>query len=202
MNPPIVLYEPPKRMRTDYRVGLSAWTDKSLLEEGTFYPRKTMTPEERLWWYSRFFDMVEVNSTFYAVPSVDIATSWAQRTPAGFLFNVKAFGLLTGHRLDAARLPDALRKMLPSTVRKQQRGRVANGAFGEAGRAWAFQELRKALQPLREADKLGYVLFQLAPWVKFSDEALTYLGTLPRHLFGRQLPKRKPTDPAFEVTSI
>ena len=79
MNPPVVLYEPPKRMRTDYRVGLSAWTDKSLLEEGTFYPRKTMMPEERLWWYSRFFDMVEVNSTFYAVPSVDTATSWAQR---------------------------------------------------------------------------------------------------------------------------
>ena len=182
MNPPIVLYEPPKRMRTDYRVGVSAWTDKSLLEEGTFYPRKTMMPEERLWWYSRFFDMVEVNSTFYAVPSVDTATSWAQRTPAGFLFNVKAFGLLTGHHLDAARLPDALRKMLPATARKQQHGRVANSAFGEEGRAWAFQELRKALQPLREAEKLGYVLFQLAPWVKFSDEALTYLGTLPRHL--------------------
>jgi len=182
MNPPIVLYEPPKRMRTDYRVGLSAWTDKSLLEEGTFYPRKTMTPEERLWWYSRFFDMVEVNSTFYAVPSVDTATSWAQRTPAGFLFNVKAFGLLTGHHLDAARLPDALRKMLPATAGKQQHGRVANSAFGEEGRAWAFQELRKALRPLREAEKLGYVLFQLAPWVKFSDEALTYLGTLPRRL--------------------
>src|SRR5207248_10740145 len=59
MNPPVVLYEPPKRMRTDYRVGLSAWTDKSLLEEGTFYPRKTMTPEERLWWYSHLFDMGE-----------------------------------------------------------------------------------------------------------------------------------------------
>src|SRR5882724_11738196 len=73
MNPPVVLYEPPKRMRTDYRVGLSAWTDKSLLEEGTFDPRKTMTPEERLWWYSRFFDVVEVNSSFYAVPSVDTA---------------------------------------------------------------------------------------------------------------------------------
>ena len=29
---PTVLYEPPKRARTDYRIGLSAWTDKSMLE--------------------------------------------------------------------------------------------------------------------------------------------------------------------------
>jgi len=49
MRPPIILYEPHKPARTDYRVGLFAWTDKSLLETGTFYPRKTMTAEERLW---------------------------------------------------------------------------------------------------------------------------------------------------------
>jgi hypothetical protein len=53
---PIVLYQPAKRARTDYRVGLSAWTDKSMLEEGHFYPYKTMSAEERLWWYSRFFE--------------------------------------------------------------------------------------------------------------------------------------------------
>jgi hypothetical protein len=40
---PTVLNEPPKRLRTVYRIGLSAWTDKSLLEEGHFYPYKTMT---------------------------------------------------------------------------------------------------------------------------------------------------------------
>ena len=38
---PIVLYQPAKRARTDYRVGLSAWTDKSMLEEGHFYPTST-----------------------------------------------------------------------------------------------------------------------------------------------------------------
>jgi len=47
MKSPIILYEPPKRARTDYRTGLSAWTDKSLLDEGMFYTRKTMTAEER-----------------------------------------------------------------------------------------------------------------------------------------------------------
>jgi uncharacterized protein YecE (DUF72 family) len=115
-------------------------------------------------------------------PSVDTAASWVERTPAGFLFNVKAFGLLTGHYLDAARLPDALRKMLPASARKQQRGRITNSALGGEARAWAFDEMHKTLAPLRKADKLGYVLFQLAPWQKFSDETLAYLETLPRRL--------------------
>jgi uncharacterized protein DUF72 len=67
MREPIVLHELVRRTRTDYRIGLSAWTDKSMIEDGRFYPYKTMSAEERLWWYSRFFDVVEVNSTFYAL---------------------------------------------------------------------------------------------------------------------------------------
>jgi uncharacterized protein YecE (DUF72 family) len=133
LRAPIVLYQPPKRQRTDYRIGLSAWTDKSMLEEGEFYPRKTMTAEERLWWYSRFFDVVEVNSSFYAIPSADTAALWAGRTPAGFLFNVKAYGLLTGHHLDVARLPDAVKQMLPRG--HAARGRVPSAALGPKARS-------------------------------------------------------------------
>jgi uncharacterized protein YecE (DUF72 family) len=184
MRSPIIVYEPPRRARTDFRIGLSAWTDTSLLEEGTFYPRKTMTAEERLWWYSRFFDAVEVNSTFYAIPSVDTVMSWTDRTPPGFIFNLKAFGLLTGHDVDAARLPDALRAMLPAGASTRHGGRIANSALGDAARTRACDELRRALEPLRRADKLGYVLFQLAPWVKFGDDTLTYLAGLPRRLPG------------------
>ena len=153
-----------------------------MLEHGHFYPYKTMSAEERLWWYSRFFDVVEVNSTFYAVPSADTAALWVARTPPGFLFNVKAYGLLTGHHLDAARLPDALKKRLPGSVRSKNHGRVPNSAFGDEARAWAFAELRKALDTLREAGKLGYVLFQLAPWMKRSDEVQAQLARLPREL--------------------
>jgi uncharacterized protein YecE (DUF72 family) len=182
VKPPIVLYQAPKRARTDYRIGLSAWTDKSMLQKGQFYPHKTMSAEERLWWYSRFFDVVEVNSTFYALPSTDTTALWSSRTPAGFVFNVKAYGLLTGHHLDAARLPDKLRKFLPPTTRSNQRGRVPNSSFGEDGRAWAFAELRKSLDPLRKAHKLGYVLFQLAPWVKRADEVQSQLANLSREL--------------------
>lgn len=156
-----------------------------MLEEGQFYPRKTTSAEDRLWWYARFFDVVEVNSTFYALPAVETTESWAEGTPAGFLFNVKAYGVLTGHHVDAARLPKPLKAMLPR--RTQTLSRVPNEAFDADARAWAFAELRKGLQPLKDADKLGYVLFQLAPWVTFSDEALEYLSTLPAELPGTEV---------------
>ena len=170
MKPPVVLYEPLERLRTDYRIGLSAWTDKSMLAEGHFYPRKTMTAEERLWWYSRFFDMVEVNSTFYALPAAETAEAWSARTPRGFLFNVKALGLLTGHHVDLARLPEPLRAMLPRRLQTAKTSRVPATAFDDEARAWALAELRRGIEPLRRADKLGYLLFQLAPWMKASDE--------------------------------
>ena len=48
---------------------MSAWTDKSMLEEGQFYPRKTMSPEDCLWWDAQYSDVVEVNSGFYAIAS-------------------------------------------------------------------------------------------------------------------------------------
>jgi uncharacterized protein YecE (DUF72 family) len=179
MRPPVELYHPPTRLRTDYRIGLSAWTDKSMIEDGRFYPRKTMTPEERLWWYSRYFDAVEVNSSFYAIPSPEVSDTWVRRTPAGFLFNVKAYGLLTGHHADAARMPDALRKLLPTAVRHKRAGRIPNSAITDEARSWAFDAMRASLAPLRDAAKLGYVLFQLAPWVKFSDESLDYLRRIP-----------------------
>ena len=153
-----------------------------MLEEGQFYPRKTMAPEERLWWYARYFDAVEVNSSFYAIPSVETTRAWVKRTPPGFLFNVKAYGLLTGHHLDAARLPEELRAMLPPTVRMKRTGRLPSGAFPAQARTWALRTLRTALMPLRKADKLGYVLFQLAPWIKYSDEALAGLASLSRAL--------------------
>jgi uncharacterized protein YecE (DUF72 family) len=173
---PIVFYHPPERQRTDYRIALSAWTNNSPLDQGRFYPRRSMTAEERLWWYCRFFDAVEVNSSFRTIPSAETTARWARRTPPKFLFNVKAYGLLTGHYLDVAGLPETLKKMIPRG--QHMRRRVPSTVFGAKARSWAFAELRKALQPLRLVGKLGYVLFELAPWIKPTDETLSYLSTL------------------------
>jgi uncharacterized protein YecE (DUF72 family) len=186
-KPPLIHYTPPKRLRTDYRIGLSSWTDQSMLKEGKFYPRKSMTAEERLWWYSRFFDADEVNSTFYALPSEANSKLWTDRTPGRFIFNVKACALLTGHHLDAARLPEPLREMLPRRARPNARRQFENDLFGEEAREWAFQEFQAALRPLASAGKLGYLLFQLAPWVAFGRDALEYLESLPDRLPGMQI---------------
>lgn len=182
--PPLVHYEPSAPVETEYRVGLCAWQDKSMLDEGSFYPIKSMKAEERLWWYSRFFDSVEVNSTFYAPLSATNAMRWAQRTPPGFLFSVKAYALLTGHHLDAGRLPPEIAAMLPSSARPDSRGRLDNALIPDEAREWAFATFREALQPLSYEGKLGYVLFQMAPWFKFGRESLDYLATLPSRLPG------------------
>jgi uncharacterized protein YecE (DUF72 family) len=182
--PPLIRYQPDRPVVTEYRVGLCAWQDKSMLDEGSFYPVKSMTAEDRLWWYSRFFDCVEVNSTFYAPLSAQNAVLWTKRTPPGFRFSVKAYALLTGHHLDAARLPPPLLSMLPVSARPNARGQFENRVFGPEARDWAFATFREALQPLADAGKLGYVLFQMAPWVKYGEAALEYLASLPARLPG------------------
>jgi uncharacterized protein YecE (DUF72 family) len=55
---------------------------------GPFYPRNAR-PADYLSLYARQFDTVEVDSTFYAVPSRPTIESWAKRTPASFRFALK-----------------------------------------------------------------------------------------------------------------
>ncbi len=57
------------------------WKDK-------FYPKQT-TPKEFLTYYSSQFDTVEVDSTFYRIPTKKTVNNWKQQTPTGFLFSVK-----------------------------------------------------------------------------------------------------------------
>lgn len=55
---------------------------------GRFYPRGTKSID-RLELYSRVFDTVEIDSTFYAMPPAGRFRSWYERTPAGFIFTAK-----------------------------------------------------------------------------------------------------------------
>ena len=77
--------------------GTSSWTDPTLLKSKAFYPPDAGNPEKRLRYYSEHFPLVEVDATFYALPSERNAALWAERTPDHFVFNVKAFGLMTHH---------------------------------------------------------------------------------------------------------
>ena len=89
---------------------------------------------------------------------------------------------MTGHHVYIARLPAALKPMLPKAERARMTGRLPNAVLGPEARAWALTETRKALRPLRDAEKLGYVLFQLAPGIKRTEDAMEGLAGLPRWL--------------------
>ena len=143
-----------------------------------------MSAEERLRWYARFFDAVEVNATYYALPSPRNAALWVARTPPGFLFHVKAYSLMTGHHPRAESLPADLRLMLPEDLPLTRRGEVERERFPAEAVDRCFELFRVGLAPLAEAGKLGYVLFQLAPWVRYADPVLEYLASLPRRLPG------------------
>ena len=165
-------------------MGISSWVDPALIEDGSFYPKKSMTAEARLRYYARFFDTVEINSAYYAIPDPRHALRWVERTPPGFVFHVKAYSLLTGHHPRPGTLPAELQLLLPERPALTPRGEVAGSNFPPEALDAAFRIFRSALQPLAEAGKLGYVLFQLAPWVHFGEGALDYLASLPGRLPG------------------
>ena len=82
---------------SEVRVGTCSWTDKTLIQVGTWYPKKTMTAAERLAFYAAEFSVVEADSTYYRPPSPELTGGWAERSPDGFRMNVKAYSLMTGH---------------------------------------------------------------------------------------------------------
>jgi uncharacterized protein YecE (DUF72 family) len=79
------------------RVGTSGWTYPNW--RGLFYP-KGLKQAEWLRSYAERFDTVELNASFYRLPAPAMVARWVEITPAGFLFAVKAWRVLThDHRL-------------------------------------------------------------------------------------------------------
>ena len=163
-------------------VGSCSWTDPSLIACGRFYPSGVTSAEARLRYYAGQFGIVEVDSTYYAPPSARNSALWAARTPADFVFNVKAFAWLTHHAAAPDRLPDWLRSRLPDEVRGKRS--VYARDVGEREMDLVWQLHREALAPLAEAGKLGAVLFQFPPWFVRSHENRDYLRSLPDRLPG------------------
>ena len=166
------------------RVGICSWADPALIEAGTFYPKKSMSAEARLRFYAGVFDVVEVNASYYAIPDVLTVRRWAERTPPGFVFHVKAWSLMTGHHPRPQSLPADVQAVLPERVRRSPRGEILADDVPAEGVDAAFRLFRASLAPLAEAGKLGYVLFQFAPWVHFEPARLDYVASLPERLPG------------------
>jgi len=166
------------------RVGICSWADPALIESGAFYPRRSMTADARLRFYARAFDVVEVNASYYAIPDVVTVRRWTERTPPGFVFHVKAWSLMTGHHPRPLALPAEVQAVLPARARRSHRGEILADDVPAEGLDAAFRVFRAALGPLEAAGKLGYVLFQFAPWVHFEPRRLEYVASLAGRLPG------------------
>lgn len=64
---------------------------------GPVYP-EGLPAREQLSFYAREFSTVEINTTYYRVPAARLVQGWADKTPDGFTFSVKAYQGLTHER--------------------------------------------------------------------------------------------------------
>jgi uncharacterized protein YecE (DUF72 family) len=150
----------------EVRIGTCSWADEALSKH--WYP-KGVSAGERLAYYARHFNTVEVDSTYYRLPAEPMVQRWAERTPDDFVMHVKAFGLMTRHPVKVEALPPDLRDEAPV----DDRGRVERPSREFRGEV--FRRFLAALEPLRATGKLGGILFQFPSYVVYKDRSLDYL---------------------------
>ena len=148
----------------EIRIGTSGWSypGGQGTWNGIFYPvppgRRTRGAGrfDELAFYAEHFDTVEINSTFYGVPSAATARGWAERTPPGFEFSLKLYQKFTH----------------PAMFHK-----ATGGNPWELGRK-DVDEFRAALDPLAESGKLGALLAQFPASFKNEPASRGYLEWL------------------------
>jgi uncharacterized protein YecE (DUF72 family) len=152
-------------------VGTASWTDPTLIASKRFYPKGCTSAEARLRFYATQFPLVEVDSSYYAMPSGSNSVLWVDRTPLHFTFNIKAFRLFTGHQTDRTKLPKDIQAALPPSDKKNL---YYKDTPGEILRE-LWRRYIEAIEPLKRSGKLGAVHFQLAPWVVNNDDGRAHV---------------------------
>ncbi len=163
-------------------VGTASWTDKTLVASG-WYPSEANTPEKRLRFYAGRFPLVEVDSSYYALPAERTAATWAERTPAEFTFNIKAFSLFTQHPTPVKALPADLREAAEKTGKTRVYLKDVDPEV--TGQAW--DRFLAALEPLRQAGKLGAILLQFPPWFPISRSNKDYIVACAQRVAPRRV---------------
>lgn len=138
------------------RVGPAGWNYKDW--EGIVYPAGAAKSFDALAFLADYFDTIEINSSFYAPPRPRDAAAWARRVRNNprFRFTAKAWQRLSHERADAS----------------------------GASLAADCDLVRQSMAPLAEAGVLGALLLQF-PWsFRYSEENLSYAGSLFRRLRG------------------
>jgi uncharacterized protein YecE (DUF72 family) len=134
-------------------VGTSSWADPGFVKH--WYP-KDVAARDRLRFYAERFEIVELNSSFYATPPTGSVERWAEVTPDGFRFHAKLHRLLSWH----ATKPDALPPDMRDGLELNSRGNVVRN---EELQREMVKRMAESMQPLDEAGKLGAYLLQLSP---------------------------------------
>lgn len=114
----------------DLLIGTSGWSYHEW--DGVFYPN-SRTP--KLTFYSKIFKTVEIDSTFYALPSKGLVLGWARNTPQDFVFSAK----------------------LPQDMTHKKKLDPGKGVESD------LLKFLSLMKPLLAAGKLGPVLVQLPP---------------------------------------
>lgn len=112
-------------------VGCTSWGDHP-----TLYSEVT-TARDKLFDYSGHFPVVEVDTSFYAIPSPSTVQKWCDETPENFKFIVKAYQGMTGH----------LQEDLPYETKNDM-----------------YNAFRACLKTFANNGKLAFALFQFPPW--------------------------------------
>jgi len=105
--------------------------------------------------------MVEVDSSYYAIPLPATAQFWVERTPQHFVFNVKAFRLFTGHQTQPKVFPKDIQQALNLPLAKNIYYRDVPPEIQQE----LWRRFFEAMEPLRLAGKLAAIHFQFAPWI-------------------------------------
>src|SRR5688500_15107046 len=171
------------------RVGTASWTDPTMTAGTVFYPKGADSAEERLQYYASQFPLVEIDSTYYALPFPRMAELWRDRTPPDFVFDVKAHALMTGQPTEVKRLPKFIRDELPAELAAKSRIYARDLPPELQDAVW--QTFIDGLAPLRESGQLGSILLQYPKWFfpisASRDQILEAKERLGDHLFAVEL---------------
>jgi len=164
----------------DILLGTSSWTYPTLIKSGRFYPPWARTAEARLQYYASKFNLVEVDSSYYALPNERNSRLWVERTPEKFIFDIKAFRLFTQHPTPLVALPPDIKEALPAESKAKANLYLRDVPEDLQSELW--HRFEEALLPLDSAGKLGVILLQFPPWFYPGDEQREYILSCARQL--------------------
>jgi uncharacterized protein YecE (DUF72 family) len=153
-------------------IGTSSWADPELVESD-FYPPGIKTTEERLGFYASQFPILEMDSSYHFLPARKNLTAWIEATPPGFVFEIKAFSLLSQHPTAINSLPRDIRDQAGNALNKKGHLYIDNLSEELANRVW--EHFITAVEPLHLAGKLGAITFQFPPWFHPIEQNYEYI---------------------------